>query len=473
MDDACAMQRALELAERGRFTVSPNPMVGCVIVTDGQVVGEGWHEAPGRPHAEVAALTAAGAAARGATAYTTLEPCTHTGRTPPCVDALVRAGVSRVVIACADPNPVASGGAEALRHAGFAVEVGLLREEAERLNEVFFHGVRTHRPFVWLKSAVSLDGRVAAADGSSQWLTGAAARRRGHELRGRVDAVLVGSGTVLADDPQLTVRLDGWRARQPSRVVLDGRGRSPAAARVFDGQARSVVLVAPGVRPDALLRAGVDVVEVPTGADGHLDPPAVLSALWARGVRSVLVEGGPTVVSAFLTSGCYERVVVHVAPLLLGEHGRPAVFGGPPTLAVAPRLVLEDVERVDGDAILQLRVPMDAGEPVDGQQQVGVSVGEPVDGQQRVLSRQHPDTDAPTTRHWVHPGQHDGAPAPDVTSRVQTGQNHGANAPAPRAGQPRTDGIPKVGAGEPAGGERRVRVSASEPVGGDHMRQGE
>jgi diaminohydroxyphosphoribosylaminopyrimidine deaminase/5-amino-6-(5-phosphoribosylamino)uracil reductase len=439
MDDACAMQRALELAERGRFTVSPNPMVGCVIVADGHVVGEGWHEAAGRPHAEAAALAAAGTAARGATVYTTLEPCTHTGRTPPCAAALIAAGVSRVVIACPDPSPLASGGAAALRNAGVAVEVGVLREDAERLNEVFLHGVRTRRPFVWLKSAVSLDGRVAAADGSSQWLTGVAARRRGHELRARVDAVLVGSGTVLADDPRLTVRLDGWTGRQPLRVVLDGRGRSPAGARVLDGSAPSLVLVAPGVRPSALQRAGVEWAEVATAADGHLDPPAVLAELWARGVRSVLVEGGPVVLSAFLDSACYERVVVHVAPLVLGEHGRPAVFGGPPTLAAAPRLVLEDVERVDGDAVLQLRVRVDADEPADGQQ--------PVDGQHRVQPRQHADTDAPTTDRWVHSRQHDGAPAPDVVNRVHS--------PATRSGQRSAGGALMASAGEPAGGDQQ------------------
>jgi diaminohydroxyphosphoribosylaminopyrimidine deaminase/5-amino-6-(5-phosphoribosylamino)uracil reductase len=357
MDDVSAMQRALDLAERGRSTVSPNPMVGCVIVAGGAVVGEGWHEAAGRPHAEVAALEMAGPAARGATVYLTLEPCTHTGRTPPCVDALIRAGVGRVVIACTDPNPVAAGGADALRRVGVAVDVGLLRDEAARQNEVFLHGLRTNRPFVWLKSATSLDGRVAAADGSSQWLTGAGARRRGHELRARVDAVLVGSGTVLADDPRLTVRLDDWNGPQPLRVVLDGRARSPADARVFDGQAPSLVLVAPNARSDALRDAGVPVAEVPTGADGRLDPRAVLAALWERGVRSVLVEGGPTVISAFIASGCYERVVVHVAPLVLGDRGRPAVVDGPATLAAAPRLVLDHVERVGDDAVLQLRAP--------------------------------------------------------------------------------------------------------------------
>ena len=355
MDDVSAMQRALELAERGRFTVSPNPLVGCVIVADGVVVGEGWHEAAGRSHAEINALEEAGPAARGATVYLTLEPCTHTGRTPPCVDALIRAGVGRVVIAAADPNPVAAGGADALRRVGVAVDVGLLRDEAEQQNEVFLHGLRTHRPFVWLKSATSLDGRVAAADGSSQWLTGAAARRRGHELRARVDAVLVGSGTVLADDPQLTVRLDDWNGPQPLRVVLDGRARSPANARVFDDHAPSLVLVALGARSDPLRRAGVSVAEVETGADGRLEPQAVLATLWDRGVRSVLVEGGPTVISAFIASGCYERIVVHIAPLVLGDRGRPAVFGGPATLAAAPRLVLDHVEQVGDDAVLQLR----------------------------------------------------------------------------------------------------------------------
>lgn len=356
MDDARAMQRALELADRGRFTVSPNPMVGCVIVADGEVVGEGWHAEPGQPHAEVAALASAGAKARGATMYVTLEPCTHTGRTPPCVEAVIDAGLRRIAIACADPNPIAAGGADALRGADITVEMGLLGDDAARQNEVYLHAVRAGRPFVWLKSAVSLDGRVAAADGSSQWLTGPAARRRAHELRARVDAVLVGSGTVLADDPQLTVRLDGddgYRGRQPLRVVLDGRGRSPVDARVFDAQAPSIVMVRPGAG-EALRRAGVCVVEVEVGRDDHLDPQAVLAALWERGVRSVLVEGGPTVVSAFVDRGCYERVVVHVAPLLLGEHGRPAVFGGPPTLAAAQRLVLDTVEQVGSDAVLQL-----------------------------------------------------------------------------------------------------------------------
>ncbi|CAN5868103.1 bifunctional diaminohydroxyphosphoribosylaminopyrimidine deaminase/5-amino-6-(5-phosphoribosylamino)uracil reductase RibD [soil metagenome] len=354
MDDERAMRRALELAERGRLTASPNPMVGCVIVADGEVVGEGWHHVAGGPHAEVVALREAGERARGATVYTTLEPCSHTGRTAPCVDALLRAAVRRVVIAATDPNPVAAGGADALRRAGIAVDIGLLRDEATAQNTVFLHGVRTRRPFVWCKGAVSLDGRVTAADGSSRWLTSAPARRHAHGLRGQVDAMLVGSGTVLADDPQLTVRLDGWTGPPPLRVVLDGRARCPATARVFDREAPSLALVAPDARDDALRAADVTVAAVKTGAGGQLDPIAVLEELWNRGVRSVLVEGGPTIMSAFVDAGVFDRLVIYVAPLLLGDGGLPLLRGGPATLGDAERFVLDQIDHVGDDAVLQL-----------------------------------------------------------------------------------------------------------------------
>jgi diaminohydroxyphosphoribosylaminopyrimidine deaminase/5-amino-6-(5-phosphoribosylamino)uracil reductase len=354
VDDVRAMRRALDLAERGRATVSPNPMVGCVIVAGGEVVGEGWHQAAGGPHAEIVALDAAGGRARGATVYTTLEPCSHTGRTPPCVDALIRAGVGRVVIAATDPNPAASGGADALRRVGVAVDVGLLRDDAIAQNEVFLHGVRTHRPFVWLKGAVSLDGRVAAADGSSRWVTGESARRHAHALRGRVDAIVVGSGTLLADDPRLTVRLDGWSGRQPLRVVLDGRARTPVDARIHDRDGRSLVLVAPDARDDALRGAGIAVEQVKTWSDGRLAPRAILDVLWHRGVRSVLVEGGPAVLTSFVDAGCFDRLVIYAAPLLLGDAALPLVTDGPASLEDAERFVLHDVERVGGDAVLTL-----------------------------------------------------------------------------------------------------------------------
>ena len=354
MDDVRAMRHALELAERGRTTVSPNPMAGCVIVRGGEVVGEGWHHVAGGPHAEVVALQAAGERARGATAYVTLEPCTHTGRTPPCVDALIRAAVGRVVIACTDPNPVAAGGADALRGAGVAVDVGLLRDEAAGQNEVFLHGLRTRRPFVWLKGAVSLDGRVTAADGSSRWLTGAPARRHVHELRAQVDAMVVGSGTVLADDPQLTVRLDGWTGPQPLRVVLDGRARTPVHSHVYDRAAPSLVLVGPGAQDQVLRDAGVAVSEVKTGEDGRLDPHAVLEVLWERGVRSVCVEGGPTVFTSFVAAGCFDRLVLYMAPLLLGDGGLPLLSAGPATLDDAERFGLRRVEHIGDDAVLHL-----------------------------------------------------------------------------------------------------------------------
>ena len=319
------MARALQLAENGRGSVSPNPLVGCVVVRSGRVVGEGHHERPGAPHAEVVALADAGAEAAGATAYVTLEPCDHFGRTAPCTQALLDAGIVRVVAALADPNPEAAGGTERLEARGVQVDVGVLAEQAARQNEVFLHTVATGRPFVTAKAATSLDGRIAAADGSSRWLTGEETRRLAHELRAAADAVLVGSGTVLADDPQLTVRLDGRSGEQPLRVVLDRRSRVPASARVLDGAAPTVVLGA--------------------------DLPEALKELWDRDVRAVLVEGGARVLSAFLDADLVDKLVLHVAPLLLGPAGRPLTETGPSTLAEAGRWQLADVDRCDDDVV--------------------------------------------------------------------------------------------------------------------------
>jgi diaminohydroxyphosphoribosylaminopyrimidine deaminase / 5-amino-6-(5-phosphoribosylamino)uracil reductase len=254
VEDSRWMRRALELAERGRWTVSPNPLVGCVLVRDGEVVGEGWHFRAGGPHAEVAALEAAGELAAGATAYVTLEPCGHAGRTGPCTQALLAAGVSRVVAAIPDPHPEAGGGAAMLRADGVRVDVGVLAEEARRQNAVFLHGVAAGRPYVTLKLAVSLDGRIAAADGTSRWLTGPQARRHAHALRAEADAVAVGSGTVLADDPLLTVRLDGYAGPQPLRVVLDRRVRTRPSHRVHEASAPTLCAV--GAAPPAPAPAG-------------------------------------------------------------------------------------------------------------------------------------------------------------------------------------------------------------------------
>ena len=336
--EEAAMRRAAVLAARGLGTASPNPVVGCVVLgADGTTVaGQGWHERAGGPHAEVAALQAAGHRARGGTAVVTLEPCAHTGRTGPCTSALIDAGVRRVVVAVADPDPVAAGGAAVLRQAGIDVEIGVGAREAEAVNEHWLHAVRTGRPFVTWKFAASLDGRVAARDGSSRWITGSEARADAHRLRAACDAVLVGIGTVLADDPELAVRDAPVPRGQPLRVVLDSRGRTPAQARVRNGSADTLVLTA---------------TDVP-GAPGYgLDLPAVLGLLAGRGVRRVLVEGGPTVAGAFVDAGLVDEVVAYLAPALLGgPPAHPALSGhGAATVAGIRRLRTVDVDRLGVD----------------------------------------------------------------------------------------------------------------------------
>jgi diaminohydroxyphosphoribosylaminopyrimidine deaminase/5-amino-6-(5-phosphoribosylamino)uracil reductase len=331
--DEAAMRRALALAAAPGVPRGPNPRVGCVIVApDGQVIAEGYHRGAGTPHAEADALGRAGPAARGATAVVTLEPCTHTGRTGPCVTALLDAGVARVVVAQSDTSPAAAGGAAALRQAGVAVEEGLLADEARRLNPAWTLAVEHGRPFVTWKYAASLDGRSAAADGTSRWITSAAARRDVHRLRAECDAVLVGTGTVLADDPHLTVRDEDDvplpADRQPLRAVM-GRRPVPATARVLDAAA-------------------------PTRVLDTRDPAAALAALFADRRLHVWLEGGPTLAGAFLAAGLVDQVVGYVAPVLLGA-GLPALAdAGVATLAQAHRLRLDDVARVGDDVRLTL-----------------------------------------------------------------------------------------------------------------------
>jgi diaminohydroxyphosphoribosylaminopyrimidine deaminase/5-amino-6-(5-phosphoribosylamino)uracil reductase len=332
-DDERFMRRALALAERARGLTSPNPMVGAVVVANDQVLAEGFHAAAGRPHAEIEALAAAGARARGATLYVTLEPCTHHGRTPPCAPAVVASGVRRVVVAATDPNPaVAGGGLAALRAAGLEVRAGVLQAEAERQNRAFFTAMRAGRPHVTLKAAMTLDGKIADAHGASQWITGEAARREAHRLRGESDAVVVGVGTVLRDDPRLNVRLDRPWPREPYRVVLDSRARTPvSAALIASGTpARAIVAVAPDAPADrvrALETAGATVARVAARGE-RVDPAAVLAALHAREVRAVLVEGGSEVHASFLENGLVDRVAVFVAPRLLGGRDAPSAVGG-------------------------------------------------------------------------------------------------------------------------------------------------
>ncbi|MDP9818589.1 diaminohydroxyphosphoribosylaminopyrimidine deaminase/5-amino-6-(5-phosphoribosylamino)uracil reductase [Spirilliplanes yamanashiensis] len=331
------MDRAIELALRGAGRTHPNPVVGCVILdAAGEVVGEGWHEVAGGPHAEIAALAEAGERARGGTCVVTLEPCNHVGRTGPCSLALVAAGVTRVVIAVDDPNPEAAGGIATLRAAGVRVESGVRQEEAEAGNLHWLTAVRRRRPWVIWKYAATLDGRSAAADGTSKWITSPEARADVHALRGTADAIIAGAGTVLADDPQLTVRGAAGAAvpRQPLRVVADTAGRTPAGARVRDGAAPTWVATG---------------AELGTGADGRVDLAALAAGLYARGVRVALLEGGPTLAGGFLAAGLVDEVVGYVAPKLLGA-GRAALTGaGVPTIAEAIGLDLTDVTRVGPD----------------------------------------------------------------------------------------------------------------------------
>lgn len=332
-DDLLHMRVALALARRGLGNAWPNPAVGCVLVKDGRVIGRGWTQPGGRPHAETEALRRAGDAARGATAYVTLEPCSHHGRTPPCCEALAEAGIARVVMAMRDPDPRVNGrGLAMLRGAGIAVEEGLLEAEARALNAGFFRRIQAGMPVVTLKLASTLDGRIATASGESRWITGQAARREVHALRARHDAVLVGSGTVLADDPDLTCRIPGMERVPMLRVVADARLRTPPAARLVQGAQLAPVLIitAPGHPPAAqapFIAAGADIVTVPAHAAGGLDLPSLLRALGRRGVTRVLAEGGAGLAAALLRQGLVDRLVWFHAPAVMGGDGHPALEG--------------------------------------------------------------------------------------------------------------------------------------------------
>ena len=357
--DARFMRRALELAERGRGLTSPNPMVGAVVVSDDEIVGEGYHERAGGPHAEVVALAAAGARSRGATLYVTLEPCSYHGRTPPCATAVVAAGISRVVAALVDPNPRVSGrGLAVLREAGVEVADAILTDHAERQNRAFVAAMRLGRPHVTLKAAMTLDGRIADRQGESKWITGEEARASAHRLRSECDAIVVGVGTVLRDDPALTVRRERPWPREPYRVVLDTHARTPAGARLIAAAtpARALVITGEGARPDrvaALRTAGATVVPVET-RDGRVDPRAALAALADREVRAVLVEGGSDVHGAFVDAGLVDRVAVFVAPRLLGgRQATPSIGGFGRPLAGALRLGTLEVVRVGDDLLIE------------------------------------------------------------------------------------------------------------------------
>ncbi|MBI3410942.1 MAG: bifunctional diaminohydroxyphosphoribosylaminopyrimidine deaminase/5-amino-6-(5-phosphoribosylamino)uracil reductase RibD [Planctomycetes bacterium] len=352
------MRRAFELAERGRGAVEPNPLVGAVLVRDGRIVGEGWHEKFGHAHAEINALAQAGELARGATCYVTLEPCCHHGKTPPCTEALIKAGIARVVAAMPDPFPeVAGQGAAQLRAADIAVEVGLCESEARRQNAPYLMLVNRGRPWVHAKWAMTLDGKIATKTGESKWISNEAARRRVHELRGRMDAVVVGIGTVLADDPLLTARPPG--PRTPFRMVLDSLGRLPLSSRLVQTARETPTLVAASTAASEaalglLHSAGCEVLTLTPERDGRPSVPALLSWMGQKRWTNLLVEGGAQALGAFLDAALIDEAHVFVAPKLFGGAAAPSPIGGQgrATLVDAWQGIDWQVENLDGDAYL-------------------------------------------------------------------------------------------------------------------------
>ncbi len=367
MNDHAWMAEALQLARRGLYSTDPNPRVGCVVVRDGEVVGRGWHARAGEAHAEIHALNEAGERAAGATVYVTLEPCSHHGRTPPCADALIAAGVSRVVVAMQDPNPLVAGqGLARLRDAGIEVETGVLEAQAEALNPGFVSRMRRGRPWVRCKLAMSLDGRTAMASGESKWITGEAARTDVQRLRARSSAIVTGIGTVLADDPSMNVRLAADQlyavepVRQPLRVVLDPSLQMPATARMLDLPGKTLVCTASSdtAAISALQQAGAEVVAV-APAGGGLDLAGVMALLAGRDINEVLLETGATLAGAMLQAGLVDELIVYLAPHLMGDSAR-ALLNLPGLARMQDRLDLDilDVRMVGRD--IRLTAAVDA-----------------------------------------------------------------------------------------------------------------
>jgi diaminohydroxyphosphoribosylaminopyrimidine deaminase/5-amino-6-(5-phosphoribosylamino)uracil reductase len=359
--DHAFMAHALRLAEKGLNTTTPNPRVGCVLVKDGQIVGEGWHERAGEPHAEIHALRGAGAKAEGATAYVTLEPCSHHGRTPPCAAALIDAKVGRVVAAMGDPNPLVAGnGLSMLELAGIPTACGLMEQEARRLNAGFISRMSRGRPWLRVKIAASLDGKTALNNGKSQWITGPAARRDVQALRARSCAMLTGAGTVLADDPQLTVR-EVETPRQPLRVVVDSRLQTPPGAKILPGGGTLIAAMAgaDSRKAEHLRAAGAEVLELPE-RDGHVDLAALLAELGRRGINEVTVEAGARLNGALLKAGLVDEIVLYLAPILMGDKAR-GLFDLPELAEMAGKRPLHvlDTRQVGQDLRLIL-VPTEA-----------------------------------------------------------------------------------------------------------------
>ena len=328
------MRRALKLAGQAKGRTSPNPLVGAVIVKNGEVIGEGYHQKAGTLHAEVHALNAVGENAKGATLYTNLEPCCHWGRTPPCTEALIRAGIAEVYIAAVDPNPsVAGNGVRQLEKAGIGVHVGVCQQEAEKLNEVHTKYIQTGLPFVILKIAMSLDGKIATTSGESQWITSEASRHRGHEIRDAVDAILVGRGTVEIDNPTLTTRLQNRQGQDAIRIVMDSHGRTPTDTRVFNAESSAGVIVAvtsaaPIANIKALEASGAEVIIVPDAHGNRVCFKGLMEILGKREITSLLIEGGGEINASAVAAGIVDKVMCFVAPIIIGGRNAPGPIGG-------------------------------------------------------------------------------------------------------------------------------------------------
>lgn len=342
------MWQALDLAAKGLGATSPNPMVGAVLVKGGEIIGTGYHQRAGCPHAEILALDEAGEGARGATLYVTLEPCSHTGRTPPCVDRIIQAGVRKVVAAMQDPNPLVHGrGLGRLSDAGIKVKTGVLKEKAARLNEVFVHYITTKRPFVTMKAAMTLDGKIATRTGASRWISGERSREYGHGLRHQNDAIMAGVGTILADNPRLTTRLSE-ESKDAIRIVVDSRARTPLDANIILNQPEKTWLVttslAPPERLAALQERGVKVIQLTAAVDGRVPLTDLMNELGRRELSSVLVEGGSALNHSLLAAGLVHKVYFFIAPMIFGGTDAPSPVGGTGVSEVNEAWRVRDVE---------------------------------------------------------------------------------------------------------------------------------
>lgn len=342
------MRRALELAGKAAGRTSPNPMVGAVIVKNGRVIAEGYHKKAGRPHGEIEALRKAGKRARGAQMFVNLEPCCHQGRTPPCTDAIIESGLKEVFVGMRDPNPLVAGkGIRQLKRAGIAVHSGLLKSECLRLNEVFVKYIQTGMPFVILKSALSLDGKIATSTGQSQWITGPEARERVHRMRDQVDAILVGAGTVLKDNPRLTTRLKKDKGHNPARVILDARAEIPLKAKVFHHAKRDRVIYvttskASTLRTNRLHKAGIFIYVLPE-IENRISLKKLVKLLGQSGIASILVESGSGLNASILKAGMVDKLVLFLAPLIIGGEIAPGVVGGPGTKNLKQALPIKNM----------------------------------------------------------------------------------------------------------------------------------